>query len=36
MSLFAEPICWACVVITELALIAAPLMLTYKYMEAND
>jgi len=35
MSLFAEWICYACIFITELGLIALPVLFSFKYIEEN-
>jgi hypothetical protein len=32
LSCFAEPLCWACIILVQLGLIALPVLLGYKFM----
>jgi hypothetical protein len=36
MSFFAEPICWICIVLVELALIGMPFMFGYKWYDLGQ
>jgi hypothetical protein len=35
MSCFAEPLCWLCIVVVQLGLIALPILFGYKFYDFN-
>jgi hypothetical protein len=36
MSAFAEPLCWLCIVVTQLGLIALPVLIGFKWHEMKE